>query len=181
MSQAKSIIFHVIVCYNDLRRCSELISALREDTDTLTLDFFILVDNSDAPLGAQQENEVLSPLKAELDVVYYKPNTNIGSAGGFRYGMRFAHRYGRIHTRTDIAVWLHDSDGKPMIGCKKILLNKLQDLTCNIVAPKVIDDQGCDNTAFHRTRITRPSLRPLNAETEKHSDCVGSAGHLISW
>ncbi len=92
----------VVVTYNRKELLLECIKCLREQSRSNELDI-VIVDN-DSTDGTR---EVLSSYIKNNQIIYRNTGTNLGGAGGFQYGIRYAAEHGYEF------VWVMDDDCMP--------------------------------------------------------------------
>lgn len=119
----------VTVAYNNPDELARLLSSL-ENQDS-SVSGLIIIDNSDDSHSA--ENQKLFDLYSKKHALacYHKTETNVGSAGGFRRGMKVAHENGFDW------VWLLDQDGAVSPDCLNELLKHYED--GDILCPNIVD------------------------------------------
>jgi len=104
----------VTVAYNKPEELANLLSSLQNQHACLS--GLVIIDNSDNCFSAQ--NKKVCDLHAQKYAFtrYYNTANNVGSAGGFRCGMKIAHENGFSW------VWLLDQDGAVSSNCLAELL-----------------------------------------------------------
>lgn len=115
------------------------------------------------------------------DVTLLNLTENIGGAGGFNAGMRWAYEHGYDW------VWCMDDDAIPAVGCLQELLDHAAALGNRplILCPKIVHHATGALQLFHHKQIT-PDLvdRPLKRELLQHAvvkiDANGFVGPLVN-
>src|SRR5665647_624395 len=91
------------VAYNNPKELMRLLSSLSNQGQAL--GGLIIIDNSDHLYTAENRKVFDTHSKRYPFAHYHKTNCNVGSAGGFRQGMKIAHENGFDW------IWLLDQDG----------------------------------------------------------------------
>ena len=101
----------VVVTYNRKELLLENIKSLMEQTRAEEQDIIIIDNNStDGTCDALQQHI------ANKDIIYCNTGANLGGAGGFNYGMRYAIEAGYDY------VWVMDDDCMPSAKCLDVFL-----------------------------------------------------------
>lgn len=106
----------IVVTYNRLSFLMRCIEALRKQNNA---DMDILIIDNASTDGTQ---EALATMAADGTVIYRNTGENLGGAGGFNYGMRFAAEAGYDY------LWIMDDDCIPDSGALDALLQADSDL-----------------------------------------------------
>ena len=121
----------VTVAYNNPKDLTNLLSSLKNRNDALT--GLIVIDNSDDNFSEENRSIFNSNAPRFRFAQYHKTENNIGSAGGFRSGMRIAHENGFDW------VWLLDQDGAVSPGCLLELLRHADE--SDILCPNILSTE----------------------------------------
>lgn len=105
-NEKKSTIAAVVVTYNRLELLRQCVEALRTQTNSCDI---LIVDNASTDGTAQW-------LASQPDLHYRNTGSNLGGAGGFNYGMRWAVEAGYDY------VWVMDDDTLPQPDALEKLL-----------------------------------------------------------
>ena len=119
----------VTVAYNNFEQLGRLLSSLEHQDETLS--GLIIIDNSDDDQCAGNREAFSLHSRRYRFICYHKTQRNIGSAGGFRRGMKIAHEKGFNW------VWLLDQDGAVSPGCLTELLRWAE--KGDILCPNISD------------------------------------------
>jgi GT2 family glycosyltransferase len=117
------------VAYDNQQELMRLLSSLKHQGDSLS--GLIVIDNSEDCYSVENR-KIFDLYSCEFTFArYLKAEDNIGSAGGFRRGMKIAHENGFSW------VWLLDQDGAVSRGCLTELLrySRAGDILC----PNTVD------------------------------------------
>jgi rhamnopyranosyl-N-acetylglucosaminyl-diphospho-decaprenol beta-1,3/1,4-galactofuranosyltransferase len=117
------------VAYNNPEELTRLLSSLTNQGPPLR--GLIVIDNSDHSYTAENRKIFDTHSKQYPFARYYKTKSNVGSAGGFRHGMKIAHENGFDW------IWLLDQDGVASDLCLTELLKRADD--GDILYPKKVD------------------------------------------
>jgi len=124
LSNTTPFVCAVTVAYNNPEELASLLSSLHDQHACLS--GLIIIDNSDNCFSVQ--NKTICDLYARryAFIYYHKTTNNVGSAGGFRCGMKIAHKHGFRW------VWLLDQDGAVSSNCLAELLKQADkgDILC---------------------------------------------------
>ena len=112
MNKAKSVAA-VVVTYNRKELLLENIAALSAQTAAECCDI-IIIDNA----SSDGTGETLRPLADEGKIIYINTGSNLGGAGGFQYGIRYAAEHGYDF------VWVMDDDCIPRPDVLQLFLEK---------------------------------------------------------
>ena len=125
-----------------LLRC---LDALRRQTLRSRLTI-VVIDNA----GTDGTQEALAPLAAAQELVYVRMKENLGGAGGFQYGLRYAAEHGFA------AAWVMDDDALPQPEALEALLQADEALggTYGFLSSRVLWKDG----SICRMNIPRQSL-----------------------
>lgn len=125
-----------------LLRC---LDALRRQTLRSRLTI-VVIDNA----GTDGTQEALAPLAAAQELVYVRMKENLGGAGGFQYGLRYAAEHGFD------AAWVMDDDALPQPEALEALLEADEALggTYGFLSSRVLWKDG----SICRMNIPRQSL-----------------------
>lgn len=161
-----------VVAYNNPSELARLLSSLVIQDDALC--GLVVIDNSDDHRAADNEKVFAFYSSRYAFARYHKTEFNIGSAGGFKSGMRIAHENGFDW------VWLLDQDGIVSPGCLTALLQRSQE--GEILCPNIVD--------IHQPSINAPKVYANNAlggwypaswcSASCHIRTFGTNGALIS-
>ena len=117
----------VVVTYNRYELLKECLDALLEQeykTD-------ILVVNNASTDGTDIKIREDGYLKNE-NLIYKKLESNLGGAGGFYYGVKFAQEHNYDY------VWLMDDDAEPDLNTLAVLMKNTDDSKYSAYAPKLL-------------------------------------------
>ena len=114
-NEKKSTVAAVVVTYNRLELLQQCVEALRAQTTVCNI---LVVDNASTDGTSQW-------LASQPDLNYHNTGSNLGGAGGFNYGMRWAVEAGYDY------VWLMDDDTLPQSDALEKLLEADRVLNCN--------------------------------------------------
>lgn len=117
----------VTIAYNNPEDLKKLLSSLRNQNDAL--NGLIIIDNSNDSFSEENKKIFNANAPQYHFARYHKTENNIGSAGGFRIGMRLAHESGFDW------VWLLDQDGMPSPGCLPEMLKHAGE--SDIICPNI--------------------------------------------
>jgi len=119
----------VMVAYNNPEELTRLLLSLNDQNDALY--GLIIIDNSDERYSEENRKAFNANASQYVFSRYHKTKNNIGSAGGFRRGMKIAHENGFSW------VWLLDQDGAVSSGCLTELLRYSRE--GDILCPNTVD------------------------------------------
>ncbi|UHG93158.1 glycosyltransferase family 2 protein [Spirosoma oryzicola] len=125
MKQNGQIIATVIVTHNRKELLEKCINAVRNQTKQSSI---IVVNN-----GSTDSTRQWLSLQNDITVIN---QDNLGGAGGFHEGIKFAHLNGYKW------LWIMDDDGLPEHNCLEILYNLALKNNVWYVAPNLIDFNG---------------------------------------
>ena len=140
----------VTVTYNDFFYLKKALAALREQT--VPLAHVVVVDNN-----SFEENKVLLAAEQDslVDVLWL--DDNIGGAGGFEAGMRYAHE-----KYNPDWYWLMDADAYPRQDCLELLLSHSKDSEkIGILAPLIFGVDLHQYQLYHIKRVSKLLYRDL--------------------
>jgi rhamnopyranosyl-N-acetylglucosaminyl-diphospho-decaprenol beta-1,3/1,4-galactofuranosyltransferase len=161
------------VAYNNPKELTRLLSSLMNQGQALS--GLIIIDNSDHRHTAENRKVFDTHAPQYPFARYYKTKSNVGSAGGFRHGMKIGHENGFDW------VWVLDQDGAASDLCLTELLKRAED--GDILCPKKV---GIDNPSvvYTRKRLKKNffgHLRPVRLSADMSQiDAFGTHGVLIS-
>ncbi|MGZ7194563.1 MAG: glycosyltransferase, partial [Halobacteriota archaeon] len=171
LAQGNIKVCAVTVAYNNPGDLTRLLSSLDAQNDSVS--GLVIVDNSDDCYSAANERVFKLYSNKYSFTRYHITESNIGSAGGFRWGMETAHKNGFDW------VWLLDQDGTVSPGC-------LTELLKNAAHGDIL----CPNISDIRYHVREPkayirnALGGLHRVSGSESYCrvhaFGSHGVLIS-
>ena len=161
------------VAYNNPKELTSLLSSLTNQG--LALRGLIVIDNSDHLYAAENRKVFDAHSKQYLFAYYHKTKSNVGSAGGFRHGMKIAHENGFDW------IWVLDQDGIASDFCLTELLKRAGD--GDILCPKKVDiDRPW--VVFTHKRLKKNffgHLCPVRVRVDtRQIDAFGTHGVLIS-
>lgn len=161
------------VAYNNPKEFTRLLSSLTNQGPALS--GLIVIDNSDHRFMAENR-KVFDTCSKQYPFAYYdKTKSNVGSAGGFRHGMKIAHENGFDW------IWVLDQDGVTSDLCLTELLKRADD--GDILCPKKVDIDN-PSVVYTRTRLKKNffgHLRPVRLSADMcQIDAFGTHGVLIS-
>lgn len=140
----------VTVTYNDFDYLKKALAALREQT--IPLAHIVVVDNN-----SSEENKSLLAAEQDslVDVLWL--DDNIGGAGGFEAGMRYAHE-----KYNPDWYWLMDADAYPRQDCLELLLSHSKDSEkIGILAPLIYGVDLQQYQLYHIKRVSKFLYRDL--------------------
>jgi GT2 family glycosyltransferase len=134
----------ITVAYNNPDELTRLLSSL--ENQNYFVSGLVIIDNSDDYYSAANERIFNLYSKRHILARYHKTESNIGSAGGFRCGMKIAHE-------NDFDwVWLLDQDGAVSPTCLTELLRHADE--SDILCPNIL--------SIERPRISIPKVYANN-------------------
>jgi rhamnopyranosyl-N-acetylglucosaminyl-diphospho-decaprenol beta-1,3/1,4-galactofuranosyltransferase len=161
------------VAYNNPKELTRLLSSLTNQG--LALRGLIVIDNSDHVYTAENKKVFDTHSKQYPFAYYHKTKSNVGSAGGFRHGMKIAHENGFDW------IWPLDQDGVASDLCLTELLKRAGD--GDILCPKKVDIDR-PRVVFTHKRLKKNffgHLCPVRLSADKDQiDAFGTHGVLIS-
>jgi GT2 family glycosyltransferase len=161
------------VAYNNPKELTRLFSSLTNQG--LALRGLIVIDNSDHMYAAENKKVFDNHSKKYPFAYYHKTKSNMGSAGGFRHGMKIAHENGFDW------IWPLDQDGVASDLCLTELLKRASD--GDILCPKKVDIER-PWVVFTHKRLKKNffgHLRPVRLSAHMCKiDAFGTHGILIS-
>lgn len=165
-------VYAVTVAYNSPRELRRLLLSLKEQKYPLT--GLIVIDNSDElhSIGNKRLFELFCD--ADVSTYYLKTDTNVGSAGGFRLGMKIAHDKG-----CDWA-WLLDQDGAVSPACLSELLRHHD--TGDLLCPNIVDVYQHDRSepfVYAKNFLGGQYIAPRRSEGCR-IDTIGTHAVLVS-
>jgi rhamnopyranosyl-N-acetylglucosaminyl-diphospho-decaprenol beta-1,3/1,4-galactofuranosyltransferase len=161
------------VAYNNPKELARLLSSLTNQGPALM--GLIVVDNSDHSFTTENK-QVFDTHASQYPFAYYhKTKSNVGSAGGFRRGMKIAHENGFDW------IWVLDQDGVASDLCLIELLNRANH--GDVLCPKKVDIDN-PSVVYTQRRLKKNffgHLRPVRLSADKcQIDAFGTHGVLIS-
>lgn len=140
----------VTVTYNDFSYLKKALTALREQTVPLT--HIVVIDNN----SSDENKSLLSDEQDSLvDVLWL--DENIGGAGGFEAGMRYAHE-----KYDPDWYWLMDADAYPRQDCLELLLSHNQDSkNIGILAPLIYGVDLQQYQLYHIKNVSKLLYRDI--------------------
>jgi rhamnopyranosyl-N-acetylglucosaminyl-diphospho-decaprenol beta-1,3/1,4-galactofuranosyltransferase len=161
------------VAYNDPKELTRLLSSLTDQGRALR--GLIVIDNSDYSYAAENRKVFDTHSKQYPFAHYHKTESNGGSAGGFRNGMKIAHENGFDW------VWLLDQDGVASDLCLTEFLKRTDD--GDILVPKKVDIDR-PSVVFTHKRLKKNFFGHLHPVLLRPDTCqidaFGTHGVLIS-
>ena len=123
----------VVVTYNRKELLLENIKSLMQQTRAKEQDIIIIDNNS-----TDGTYEVLQQHIVNNDIIYCNTGANLGGAGGFNYGMRYALEAGYDY------VWVMDDDCMPAANCLDVFLTYEKEHAgeCGFLSSKVLWQDG---------------------------------------
>lgn len=140
----------VTVTYNDYDYLKRALDALRKQT--VSLAHVIVVDNNSSEKNRALLAEELDSL---VDVLWLEDN--LGGAGGFEHGMRYAHdKYNPDW------YWLMDADAYPQPNClERLLVHRHDSENVGILAPLIFGVDQQQYQFYHIKSVSRFLYRDL--------------------
>jgi rhamnopyranosyl-N-acetylglucosaminyl-diphospho-decaprenol beta-1,3/1,4-galactofuranosyltransferase len=161
------------VAYNNPKELARLLSSLTNQGPALS--GLIIIDNSDHSHTAENRKIFDTHFKQYPFAHYHKTKSNVGSAGGFRQGMKIAHENGFDW------IWGLDQDGVASDRCLIELLKRAD--AGDILCPKRIDIDS-PSVVYTGKRLKKNffgHLRPVRLSAGMcQIDAFGTHGVLIS-
>ncbi|MGA3198894.1 MAG: glycosyltransferase [Halobacteriota archaeon] len=161
------------VAYNNPKELTRLLSSLTNQGPALC--GLIVIDNSDHWYAAENRKVFYAHSKQYRFVHYHKTKNNVGSAGGFRQGMKIAHENGFDW------IWPLDQDGVASDLCLIEFLKRTDN--GDILVPKKVDIDRPWVVLTHK-RLKKNffgHLHPVRLSADKcQIDAFGTHGVLIS-
>lgn len=144
----------VVVTYNRYELLKECLDALLEQTYKTD----ILVVNNASSDGTDEQIKEDGYLENK-NLIYKKLDKNLGGAGGFYYGVKFAQEQNYDY------VWLMDDDAEPDLNTLEGLVKNIDDSKYSAYAPKLLIGTKEDNTLSlggygHRAMIDHYNCLP---------------------
>ena len=134
VAQTRERVVAVVVTHNRASLLRETLNALL--VQERAPDSIVVVNNA----SVDETNEVIAGFP---EVVHLRFTENLGGAGGFRAGIRYALEQGAAY------LWLMDDDGRPREpSCLARLLHTAKYHTAGIVGPLVLDVNEQERLAF---------------------------------
>jgi GT2 family glycosyltransferase len=162
----------ITVAFNNPAELTRLLLSLENQNDFVS--GLVIIDNSDDYYSAANERIFNLCSQKYIFARYHKTESNIGSAGGFRCGMKIAHQ-------NDFDwVWLLDQDGAVSPNCLTELLKSSAegDLLC----PNIVDirRRHSSEPKVYIKNFLGGQYRVNRCATHCHIDKFGTHGVLIS-
>ncbi len=161
------------VAYNNPKELARLLSSLTNQGPALM--GLVIVDNSDHRYTSENRKVFDTQSKQYQFAYYHKTKSNVGSAGGFRHGMKIAHENGFDW------IWVLDQDGVASDLCLTELLKRAD--YGDILCPKKVDIDS-PSVVYTNTRLKKNflgHLRPVRLSADScQIDAFGTHGVLIS-
>lgn len=159
----KERVVAVTVTYNDIAYLKKSLQALR--TQTVPLARIVVVDNN-----SSAENKALLAAEQDslVDVLWL--DENLGGAGGFEHGMRYAHE-----KYDPDWYWLMDADAYPRSDClERLLAHRTEDDNIGILAPLIFGVDLQEYQLYHIKNVSKLLYRDLllYSSVEEIPDCM---------
>lgn len=110
----------IVVTYNRKQLLMENIRSLMMQTKADEQNIIIVDNNS-----TDGTSEALKQYIANKEIIYCNTGANLGGAGGFNYGMRYAAEAGYEY------IWVMDDDCMPTANCLELFLNYEEEHSSN--------------------------------------------------
>lgn len=132
------MVFIVIVTFNRLSLVDNLISLILNQS---FLNYFIVILDNGSSDGTVDTLEI--KYKEELGrIKFIKMENNIGGAGGFYEGIKYALEQGAEY------IWMMDDDGYPAVNCLEKLYEALHEKKLDAISPLQININDHKQLAF---------------------------------
>lgn len=148
MAKGTEMVVAITVTYNDYGYLKRALQYLR--SQTVKVSKIVVVDNH----SDEEFKELLAGEEDERVEVLWLPD-NVGGAGGFEAGMRFAYQ------RYDAEwFWLMDADAYPEKDClEKLLVHADPGRKIGFLAPIIFGDDLKEYQLYHHKRVSKLLFR----------------------